>query len=513
MRIFVVNMNVSKLRKLITKTLSTRLTLMVVFEIALLLLVSMGIMFYYSRQSLREEAILDAEQTLKGTIQQIDNILLMVEQTAGNVYWDLLPHIHQSELMEGYCRRVVESNSYIVGCAIAMKPDFYPEHGPFMIYVHRKGYKVLTEEAKELVSQNTFTKRPYTEQVWYTSPVETAHACWTDPLKEDETEGEALVTFCLPFFDENKECIGDLAVDLPLSLLSKLVLASKPSVNGYTTMLARNGSYMVHPDSTKLLHHTVFSKIDNSADHTMMEAAEAMLAGEKGLKPFLMDGRKWYVVYSPLEREEVPGRVMEPLGWSVGVCYPENDIFGSFNNLFIFVPVIAIIGLLIFFVLCRMVTHRQLHPLRLLTHSAQRIADGNYGETIPDSRREDEIGLLQDHFQHMQRSLADQVSEQEQLSSMLQERGKELQEAYMRAQKADRMKTAFLHNMTNQMIAPSDTIVKSVTTLCDQYNDISLEKADTELDIIRQQSLSITNLLNDLVQTSENDTGKEGGHE
>ena len=83
----------------------------------------------------------------------------------------------------------------------------------------------------------------------------------------------------------------------------------------------------------------------------------------------------------------------------------------------------------------------------------------------------------------------------------------------MRAQKADRMKTAFLHNMTNQMIAPSDTIVKSVTTLCDQYNDISLEKADTELDIIRQQSLSITNLLNDLVQTSENDTGKEGGHE
>ena len=78
------------LPKIITRTLSLKLSLMAVCEISLLLMVALAVMFHYSRKVLKEEAMIDAEHTLEGTAQHIDNVLLSVEQSAGNIYFDLL---------------------------------------------------------------------------------------------------------------------------------------------------------------------------------------------------------------------------------------------------------------------------------------------------------------------------------------------------------------------------------------------------------------------------------------
>ena len=144
-------------------------------------------------------------------------------------------------------------------------------------------------------------------------------------------------------------------------------------------------------------------------------------------------------------------------------------------------------------------------PLRQLTQSAQRIAGGHYDEIIPETRRADEIGQLQDHFQQMQQSLTTHISELEQLTNTLHERSEVLRKAYRQAQEADRMKTAFLHNMTNQMTGPSDAINKSVEALCNDFGSIS--EADHEMGIIQQQSKTILDLLDSLIHTAE----KEGG--
>ena len=50
--------------KTVSKTLSVRLSLLVVFSIAILLSLSLIIMLYFSRQTLKQEALQSAEQTL-----------------------------------------------------------------------------------------------------------------------------------------------------------------------------------------------------------------------------------------------------------------------------------------------------------------------------------------------------------------------------------------------------------------------------------------------------------------
>jgi methyl-accepting chemotaxis protein len=202
----------------------------------------------------------------------------------------------------------------------------------------------------------------------------------------------------------------------------------------------------------------------------------------------------------------MPSRVSSKLGWSVGVVYPENDIFGDYNSLLYYVLAIAIVGLVLMYLLSYLVIKSRLKPLLMLTAKAQHIAEGNFNEPIPDSRHIDEVGRLQDNFQIMQRSLAVQVGELDHLKATLYKRCDDLHEAYNEAKQADRMKTSFLHNMTNQMMAPAEAIEKSVSLLC-KSSDCD---APSLISDIQKNGKAITVLLKNLISMSDDDMRKEG---
>ena len=340
----------------------------------------------------------------------------------------------------------------------------------------------------------------------------TGQPFWTDPLKNDNTEDEALTTFCLPIYDLSGKCVGVLAADVSIKLLSDIVLAAKPSANGYAAMLARNGSYIVHPNQEKLTKGNAFSLLEKNSDPALKKIIKAMLNEESGSQNFNMDGRGWYVVYKPFRRSVVDGRAMESLNWSIALVYPEDDIFEGNNQLLYLVITIIVIGLLVFSVLCRMVIHSQLLPLSMLTQWAQHFTKGHFDNIVPDTDREDEIGRLQRNFQKMQLSLTTQIKELERLTNQLNERGEVLQQANDKTQEADIMKTTFLHHMTKRLLEPTDTIDKSVTELCNRYQDISSEEAAKKIELIHQNSETVIGLINDMLQTAESETGKEGSH-
>ena len=177
-----------------------KLNLTVAVGTVSLLVVSLAVMMYFSLHAIRQEAMLDAEQTLAGTVQNIDNILLSIEQTSDNVYHEMLEHINQPELMEEYCRRTVESNPYIAGCAIVFKPNFYQDRELFMAYMRRGESNGVAYANSHVERDDMFGDTPYTEQVWFTQPMETGQAGWLNPLKGMEDSDEApIITFSLPF--------------------------------------------------------------------------------------------------------------------------------------------------------------------------------------------------------------------------------------------------------------------------------------------------------------------------
>ena len=461
---------------------------MAVSVMAILLIATLAVMLHYTRKAVKEEALNKANQTLEETVQRIDNILLSVEQTSGNFYFKLVPLLGQPEQMYIYSRKLVETNPYVDGCAIAFKPGFYKEDELFMAYYHRDGNG-------SIVQATTFADTPYTEQAWFTQPIAEKRPCWDFPLDDQDVKQHGvdkhIITFSIPFTDTSGQTVGVIGVDVALDHLSQIISQAKPSEHSYCTLLDNDGSFIVHHNDDQLIHKSVFSITDTLEDPATREAAEAMVKGETGYKQFTLDGKDYYIFFKPFERTAVPGRSTERLGWSAGIVYPEDDIFGDYNRLLYYVLAIATAGLLLLLLLCHIIIHRQLLPLRMLAKKAQRIAQGHYDEEIPDSKQDDEIGRLQDNFQQMQQSLAANIGELEQLTTTLQERGEGLRKAYKQAQKADRMKTAFLHNMTNQMVAPAEAILKDV-------NKLMVQKAS-----LQESSLFTTEIANDIVQNGD----------
>lgn len=430
---------------------------MVLVALATLLMAALLIMFSFSRKAVKEEAVQKAEQTLEATIQHIDNILLSVEQASGNIYWKILNHPDQPDKTELYCKKLVEENPYIVDCTVIMDSTF--------------------------------------------NAIDTNVPCWTEYLRKDSLKDNDITSFCLPIYLNHRKA-GMLVADVSLTMLSKIVSEAKPSPNSYCTLLGNNGTFILHPDSS-LLKKYAFTLTNRFADPSIREVAEAMVEGDTGYQHVNMNGKDCFVFYKPFERKAAPGRFEEKLGWSIAIVYPENDIFGDYNKLLYIVLIIAVVGLMLLLVLCQSFIHHQLAPLRLLSKYSQRIAEGDYNNIIPNSKHTDEVGRLQGHFQQMQLSLSTRVGEMKHLSETLQERGEELQAVYDQAQAAERMKTNFLYNMSNQMMAPIRSIYKCVMKISKEYSELSEEDTNLLVDEIKVKGDKITEMLNQLITDSE----------
>jgi nitrate/nitrite-specific signal transduction histidine kinase len=101
----------------------------------------------------------------------------------------------------------------------------------------------------------------------------------------------------------------------------------------------------------------------------------------------------------------------------------------------------------------------------MLVKSTQRIARGDFSESIPPTDRQDEIGNLQESFNTMQQSLAKNIEDSQKLSEELQHRNEELSATYEHVREADRIKTNFIHQMADKMIPPAlflDTAVDNM---------------------------------------------------
>ena len=447
-----------RLTRLISRTLSFRLSIMVLVALATLLMAALLFMFSFSRNAVKEEALQKGQQTLETMVQNIDNILLSVEQSSGNIYWKMMGSWKKPDKIEIYRRKLIEGNPYIVNCHV--------------------------------ITDSTYNE------------IDTNVPCWTRyNWGNNSLNGEATISFCLPIYRQQQK-VGMLVADVSLTLLSKIVLESKPSPNSLCALLAHDGSFIVCPDSS-FLNQNIFSMASEAKDPNVIKVARTMLEGATGFANLKLFGKDSYAFYKPFERSSVPGRYTEKMGWSAGIVYPEDDIFSDYNRLLYVVLIISVTGMFLLLLMCQTFIYRQLSPLRQLSKSAQCIAEGYYNEPIPDSRQQDEVGRLQKHFKQMQQSLATRVGEMKQLSDTLKLRGKELQIAYEQAESAEQMKTSFLYNMSNQMMTPARGIYTCVMDISKNYSELSEEKTNQLVDEIHLRGDKITDLLNQLISDSE----------
>lgn len=452
------------------RNLPLRISFWIGSAISLLLIVSLAVMLLYSRKNIKEDALTRASYSLEQAMTGIDNILLSVEETTGNTCFNF--HLAKPELRDSFCQKMKDTNPYIINSIIALKGD---------------GSR-------------------YEHEAWFAQTVDSARAGWLRVEEGQSPDSVRFISYCMPVRTPKGKVVGAVRSDVSLSVLSSAVAAAKPSPNSYCALLDKDGTFIVHPLADYLFDFSAF----NIGDESLNYAAKAMVSGATGYVPFEIDGNRFLLFYKPFEYAAVPYRDLRKNGWSIGVAYAEEDIFGDYNSLFNFVLLIAVVGILLIYLYITLIVRHKLRPLRLLTNLTQRIADGHYNEPVPKSRKRDEIGQLQRYFRRMQTSIAVNMRELKELTETIKERNEELQVAYRQAKKADRMKTAFLHNMTNQMVDPAFAIESDVIAMCEGGSD---KRIGQLAEHIQQNGDTITRLLNNMIELSEQEMNQEKGGE
>lgn len=340
----------------------------------------------YSRQIIQQQAMDDAVKSLQQVMERTDRHLHQIEAAADSLIPKIEQHIDQPDMMFEYSRELLKQHPDLKGCSISFDPYFYKEKGQyFSAYSYKKGNRIVTE-------QEGNDNYQYFYMDWYVIPRMLYHSYWIEPFAEKSTSGivvnDIMTSYCQPIQGGPDKTVGILSADVPLSWLADQIENYQPMPKSYCMLLGRGGSYIVHPDSTRLLYETIFTSTIEHPDTALTSLGRAMTDGETGYKSLRLDGVDSHVFYMPFRQT----------GWSIALVCPNEVILSNYRLLLYFLlPLILLSIMLMFMPLWRLLFRRRhfaavLLPLLVLTATSCHNKQPNKQEASNQPNPEEQTG-------------------------------------------------------------------------------------------------------------------------
>lgn len=394
-----------KILKYIRRQLSVRVSIWVVLFAAIIFLAALSFLFYQAREAVRQEAISRATQILDKTSLRVEGIMNRVEVASDMTKWLVERHPDAADSMMVYSRGMLLNNPDFYNNSIAFEPYYFKEYGRYFSAYSKRQKSQQTQDSDDIRTiQGGNDNYQYFFMDWYLMPSLLEKPCWTEPYFDYDAltnTSEMVTSYCQTIKDKENKVIGVINTSLSLNWLSQIITSVKPYPHSYSIMIGRGGTFLVHPDTTRITRETIFTRTLETPDTAMTALGYAMQHGEEGMKQMMVSGEDSYVFYKPLGHT----------GCSMAIICPESDIFVGFNRLRRTVMTIVMLGLLaMLYFFIRIITS-ELSPLRRLAKEAETIAAGHFDAQLPDLQRTDEIGQLSHSFAGMQQSLVKYITE------------------------------------------------------------------------------------------------------
>ena len=107
------------------KSLSTRLAMGILVAAIPIFLLSLGILFWQSRNFIREEAAERANSVLNTALQRVKTYMNTVETATNSNEWLATEDFRPERLLE-VTSRILWLNRHVHGCSITAEPDMFP---------------------------------------------------------------------------------------------------------------------------------------------------------------------------------------------------------------------------------------------------------------------------------------------------------------------------------------------------------------------------------------------------
>lgn len=386
------------MKRIYSHSFATKLSIYVLSFTLVVFTCVMALFYHYSREKITDDAIAHAHGALKNIATQISGELRIVESTLKQTTWLIEKNRNHPDSLRNIIMPIVSGNDLIVGSGIAFIPEYYKEKGKyFMPYASAESSQ--SQDIKYQVLGGTDYDYPCMD--WYLIPQLLKKSYWSEPYYDTGGGNTIMSTYSLPLCDKQGEVYAIFTANISLSHFTDIINQLKPYASSYTFLLSRNGSYLTHPNLTKIMNETIFSDAYDTQDSQKEKIGKDMLAGHTGTTQFDNANQNSFAFYTSIPNS----------GWSICTVCSSQVILSNLDSTLHRIIYIFLAGMLILLPLLYHIIHRLVRPLRAFSKSARAIATGRFDVNLPEVHSKNEIKDLRDSLVYMQHSLSTYVTE------------------------------------------------------------------------------------------------------
>ena len=373
------------------KSFSRRLSWRIIGIVSIILVVMLVVVGVVSSRIIAEEALRASQHILHGTISEIERPLGEVEIVTRTVAAHAVQYTTgknpSDEAIQTLMLRTVEQSQLIDACSVIIPGK-----------ESNKTYYCFSDKDGKIHNGILDTNRP--ERKWIDAMVaglsKSEKPAWSDPHRQMGHPDSRAITFCYPILHEG-HLVTIVTADLSIEWMEHKVESLRPYKNSMTSILCSGGGVIGIKD-TALLEQIRKSFAE---DKELAALGEELKSGKDSLKRRLGKGREVsFVVYGPLHN-----------GWMLSIVCQYRDVLARSTQMQANLFIIGFLGLIILFVLCRIIIYRLVRPITQLSQSTLKMAKGDFSAQLPEIKSQDEMKSLRDSFVYMQNSIADYIEE------------------------------------------------------------------------------------------------------
>ena len=379
--------------------LSRRITWRVIAIVSITNVLVIGAIFMFVMAMCLLESDMRAQYLMEGIEGRIETMVQVVKTATFNNRDEVEAHLESPEAVFDALERELRVNKRLVGCFAAFEPDYYKGQGRWF-----EAYAYYTDSTHIERRQIGSPKHDYFNGVWYEKGFgleKGDDGYLTDPYFDDSVGNSMYCSYVLPLFDREGRKVGVYGADLNLDWIDKMVLGAEAKVK-------KIGSMESDPDNPDDVNAFFIQILDSKGK----KIAGTETIDEETLKKIQqnesLSGKKMKIND---ETYFLDSKRIAQTGWTLVVAQHWEMVFLDGIILGIIIVFFMAVGMLAIIFFMRRSIRRATKPLGFLSESAQEVAKGNFGTSLPTFKHNDEVAQLRDSFDTMQQSLKQYVEE------------------------------------------------------------------------------------------------------
>ena len=338
----------------------------------------------------------------------------------GKTYITYSPDLHASGISENL-RNEIEMAANIRNFLEPLAKSYFKCKSSFYVGSN-KGYficsSVFPNEEYSPVENNEIYDYDPRLRPWYKQAMDAGAPVFSDLYTNIVNDGYQLLGTSAPYYDNNG-IAGVVGLDISNGDIYQAIVDTAIGEEGFSFVLNDKGEVILSAKNDGILATKVGGNdIRLASETSLADAAKSMVKGESGVVPVKIDGKNYYLAYSP----------MPSIGWSFGTLTLQDEIIKASESTrdyfigqieifqedlqkqysFLFKLSVAILLMLLFvlFFLSSKFSKRVSQPIMELSDNVREIASGNLDKKI-DIHTGDEIEHLAACFNAMTSELKD----------------------------------------------------------------------------------------------------------